>query len=58
MPIVVTGFEPLDLLEGILYAGRDSSKAVVPNVENQYTRAVQKAGNRQAQERVLTRCLK
>jgi hydrogenase expression/formation protein HypD len=44
IPIVVTGFEPLDLLEGIyrcvclLEAGRWG-------VENQYARAVRKAGN-------------
>jgi hydrogenase expression/formation protein HypD len=51
VPIVVTGFEPLDLLQGVLMlvtqleGGRS-------NVENQYTRAVQKEGNRQAQARV------
>ena len=47
-PIVVTGFEPLDLLQGIyqtlvlLEAGRWG-------VENQYTRAVTRAGNLPAQ---------
>jgi len=51
VPIVVTGFEPLDLLEGVLMlvtqleAGR-------AGVENQYTRAVQKDGNLKAQARV------
>jgi hydrogenase expression/formation protein HypD len=47
VPIVVTGFEPLDLLQGItmcveqLEAGR-------AEVENQYARAVRAAGNPQA----------
>ena len=47
--IVVTGFEPLDLLEGIhmvvsqLEEGRHE-------VENQYTRAVRQEGNRSAQK--------
>jgi hydrogenase expression/formation protein HypD len=51
VPIVVTGFEPLDLLEGLLMlvAQLESGRA---DVENQYTRAVQKDGNRQAQTRV------
>jgi hydrogenase expression/formation protein HypD len=49
VPIVVTGFEPLDLLHGIalcvtqLEAGR-------AEVENQYARAVRREGNRPAQE--------
>jgi hydrogenase expression/formation protein HypD len=48
VPIVVTGFEPLDLLEGILMAVRqlESGRA---EVENQYTRAVQRSGNLPAQ---------
>jgi hydrogenase expression/formation protein HypD len=47
-PIVVTGFEPIDLLEGLLMtvtqleAGRHE-------VENQYARSVQREGNRHAQ---------
>jgi len=51
VPIVVTGFEPLDLLEGIymticqLEEGRHE-------VENQYVRAVRREGNRPAQERI------
>jgi len=51
VPIVVTGFEPLDLLEGIhmtvgqLEEGRH-------DVENQYARAVRREGNRPAQERI------
>ncbi len=51
MPIVVTGFEPLDLLQGIhmcvsqLEQGRHE-------VENQYARAVRREGNLTAQELV------
>jgi len=51
VPIVVTGFEPLDLLEGIhmtvsqLEEGRHE-------VENQYTRAVRREGNRPAQKTI------
>jgi hydrogenase expression/formation protein HypD len=50
-PIVVTGFEPLDLLEGILMAIRqlESGRA---KVENQYIRAVQRLGNMHAQEAI------
>jgi hydrogenase expression/formation protein HypD len=52
VPIVVTGFEPLDLLEGILMAIRqlEEGRAVV---ENQYVRAVKREGNLAAQETVL-----
>jgi hydrogenase expression/formation protein HypD len=52
VPIVVTGFEPLDLLEGILMAIRqlEEGRAVV---ENQYARAVKREGNRAAQEAIL-----
>jgi hydrogenase expression/formation protein HypD len=51
VPIVVTGFEPLDLLEGVYLAiGQlESGRA---EVENQYSRAVHRDGNRPAQERV------
>jgi hydrogenase expression/formation protein HypD len=54
VPIVVTGFEPLDLLEGILMAIRqlESGRA---EVENQYARAVKREGNLQAQEDGLPR---
>jgi hydrogenase expression/formation protein HypD len=51
VPIVVTGFEPLDILEGIhmtvgqLEEGRHE-------VENQYSRAVRREGNRPAQDRI------
>jgi hydrogenase expression/formation protein HypD len=51
VPIVVTGFEPLDLLEGILMLVNQLESGRV-DVENQYTRAVQRAGNSQARARV------
>jgi hydrogenase expression/formation protein HypD len=49
VPIVVTGFEPLDILQGILMCASqlESGRA---EVENQYTRAVRREGNRPAQE--------
>ncbi|NBM17732.1 hydrogenase formation protein HypD [Streptomyces sp. GC420] len=49
VPIVVTGFEPLDLLEGILMAVRqlESGRHAV---ENQYVRAVRRGGNTEAQD--------
>ena len=51
VPIVVTGFEPLDLLEGIHMAvvQLESGRA---EVENQYSRAVRREGNRPAQQRI------
>jgi hydrogenase expression/formation protein HypD len=49
VPIVVTGFEPLDILQGILMCVQqlESGRA---GVENQYVRAVCKQGNQPAQE--------
>ncbi|MFC4119867.1 hydrogenase formation protein HypD [Nonomuraea zeae] len=44
VPIVVTGFEPLDLLEGILMAVRQLEEGRF-EVENQYARAVRRDGN-------------
>jgi hydrogenase expression/formation protein HypD len=51
IPIVVTGFEPLDLLEGILMAARqlESGRSVV---ENQYARAVTREGNPEARRMI------
>jgi hydrogenase expression/formation protein HypD len=51
VPIVVTGFEPLDLLEGILMAVRQLEQGRF-EVENQYVRAVRRAGNTDAQNAV------
>jgi hydrogenase expression/formation protein HypD len=48
VPIVVTGFEPVDLLEGILMAVRQLECGRY-EVENQYSRSVRRAGNGQAQ---------
>ncbi|MBL8985075.1 MAG: hydrogenase formation protein HypD [Gemmatimonadetes bacterium] len=48
VPIVVTGFEPLDLLEGIRRAVRQL-EAGRAEVENAYPRAVTEEGNRPAQ---------
>ena len=49
VPIVVTGFEPLDILHGILLAVQqlESGRA---EVENQYARAVCRVGNLPAQD--------
>jgi hydrogenase expression/formation protein HypD len=52
VPIVVTGFEPLDLLEGILMAVRQLEEGR-HEVENQYVRSVRREGNRPAQDLVL-----
>lgn len=50
-PIVVTGFEPVDLLQGILMAVRQLESGI-SKVENQYTRAVQREGNKIARETI------
>jgi hydrogenase expression/formation protein HypD len=49
VPIVVTGFEPLDIMQGIYMCVRqlEEGRAVV---ENQYTRSVRKEGNIPAQK--------
>ena len=44
MPIVVTGFEPLDLLEGVLRT-RPAARRGRAEVENPYARAVRPEGN-------------
>lgn len=44
VPIVVTGFEPVDLLEGVLMTIRQLERGDA-HVENQYKRVVQRAGN-------------
>ncbi len=48
MPIVVTGFEPMDLLQGILMTVRQLEKGDY-RVENQYSRIVRPEGNPEAQ---------
>jgi hydrogenase expression/formation protein HypD len=49
VPIVVTGFEPLDILQGVLMTVRqlESGRA---EVENQYARSVRREGNLPARE--------
>lgn len=51
LPVVVTGFEPLDLLDGILTCVKqlEANEAML---ENRYARTVQAAGNRAAQDLV------
>jgi len=51
VPIVVTGFEPIDILEGIAMLVRqlEEGRAVV---ENQYTRSVRREGNAAARAAV------
>jgi hydrogenase expression/formation protein HypD len=51
VPIVVTGFEPLDLLQGILLALRQLESGR-HEVENAYGRVVRDGGNRLARARV------
>lgn len=49
VPIVVTGFEPIDILEGLMMTVKqlESGRHMV---ENQYVRSVSRDGNRPAQE--------
>ena len=47
VPIVVTGFEPVDILQGLYMCLRQLEEGRA-EVENQYTRAVQPSGNRTA----------
>ena len=44
IPIVITGFEPLDLVQGIYMAVRQLEQGI-HKVENQYSRAVKEGGN-------------
>jgi hydrogenase expression/formation protein HypD len=48
-PVVVTGFEPVDLLQGILMAVQQLEKGEA-RLENQYARVVTREGNRLAQQ--------
>jgi hydrogenase expression/formation protein HypD len=48
VPVVITGFEPVDLLDGVLRAVR-LLEAGAARVENQYSRVVDRAGNAAAQ---------
>lgn len=58
VPIPITGFEPIDLLEGILMAVRQLEQGRF-ELENQYARAVTREGNPEARrmiERVFETC--
>lgn len=48
-PVVATGFEPIDLLDGILAAVRQLNRGEA-RVENRYARSVRQRGNAAAQE--------
>ncbi|MGA8159516.1 MAG: hydrogenase formation protein HypD [Acidobacteriaceae bacterium] len=49
VPIVVTGFEPLDILEGVLMTVEQLEQGRA-EVENQYSRVLSRGGNRPAQQ--------
>ncbi len=49
LPVVVTGFEPVDLLQGILMTVRQLEQGRI-DVENQYKRIVRPEGNLAAQQ--------
>jgi hydrogenase expression/formation protein HypD len=51
VPIVITGFEPLDILEGVLMTVRQLEQGKW-DVENQYPRVVKREGNLMAQDLV------
>lgn len=49
VPVVITGFEPIDILQGVLMAVRQLEQGRA-ELENAYARAVRREGNPQAQE--------
>ncbi len=49
VPIVITGFEPVDMLQGVLWTVRQL-EAGTATVENQYSRAVRREGNLQSRK--------
>jgi len=51
VPIVVTGFEPVDILQGVLMCVRQLEESRA-EVENQYARSVRAEGNRVAREQI------
>lgn len=51
VPIVVTGFEPLDILEGVYLCAKQLEEGR-GEVENQYVRSVKREGNNAAQDLV------
>jgi hydrogenase expression/formation protein HypD len=58
VPVVITGFEPIDILQGVLMAVRQLEQGRA-ELENAYARAVRREGNVEAQrmlERVFRVC--
>ncbi len=53
VPIVITGFEPLDILQGVLMVVRQLEEGRA-EVENQYSRVLDRAGNQAAQKLVTS----
>jgi hydrogenase expression/formation protein HypD len=51
IPIVVTGFEPVDILEGILMTVRQLEEGKC-DIENQYARVVKREGNSLARDQI------
>ncbi len=51
VPIVVTGFEPLDILQGVFLCVKQLEEGRA-EVENQYARSVRRDGNREARQLV------
>jgi hydrogenase expression/formation protein HypD len=52
VPIVVTGFEPVDILQGILMTVKQLEESRA-EVENQYSRAVRREGNTPAKQLIF-----
>ncbi len=48
VPIVITGFEPIDILQGVLMSVRQLEQGRA-ELENAYARAVRREGNPEAQ---------
>lgn len=51
VPIVITGFEPVDILQGVLMTVRQLEEGRC-EVENPYSRSVRESGNTQAREMI------
>jgi hydrogenase expression/formation protein HypD len=51
VPIVITGFEPIDILQGVLLAVRQLEQGRA-ELENAYARAVRREGNAEAQRMI------
>jgi hydrogenase expression/formation protein HypD len=52
VPIVITGFEPLDIMQGLFMLIQQLEQGVY-KLENQYSRVAKAEGNRAAQEMIL-----